>query len=183
MPVQITVTPNLRGLEQTAKKARDLRPLLKTWGQIARTSIVRNFEVGGRPAWKPSIRVQKKGGKTLILSGALLQSIAAADPKVTDTSVAIGTNRVYAAIHQFGGVIETGPRSSVLAFKQDKKTGKLLGFMSRKQASRRKAGSIQIRFAHSGGAYIPIPARPFLLLQTEDIAEMRLTALDYLTGR
>ncbi|MEM5789843.1 MAG: phage virion morphogenesis protein, partial [Syntrophobacteraceae bacterium] len=123
-----------------------------------------------------------KGGLTLVLSGSLRQSIAGAEPQVTDRAVKIGTNKVYARIHHFGGVVETGPRRFSLAFRKGK-DGKLAGFMSRSQARRQRKGSIEVRSGMSGGAYIPIPARPFLLLQTEDIAEMRQAAIDYLAGR
>lgn len=182
MPVQmqVSVKSDLKGLEQAGARAKNLRPLLRILGQIGRSSVVRNFEAGGRPRkWLPSIRVRKKGGLTLVFRGRLRQSI---NVQVSDTYVAVGTNLVYARIHQLGGVIETGPRRHVLAFRRDK-SGKLAGFMSRKDARRRKSGSIQVRIAMSGGAYIPIPARPFLLLQTEDVAEIRRATAAYLAGR
>lgn len=61
-----------------------------------------NFLSQGRPGWlglnKPSER--RKGGMILQDSGRLRDSIAATH---TDNSVTIGTNVVYAAIHQLGG--------------------------------------------------------------------------------
>lgn len=160
-----------------------MRPALRIVGSIARTSIVRNFEQGGRPKrWKPSLRVIKHGGQTLILSGRLKQSIAAREPRVTETSVTIGSNVIYAAIHHYGGVIEHGPSSRTLAFRRGK-DGKLGGFMSRRDAGRRKTGAIDIRTASSGGGYTPIPARPFLLLQTEDMAEIKAALAEYIAGK
>ena len=182
--IQMTITIGQRpeGLELAQKRLQDLRPLLKVIGSIARTSIVRNFEVGGRPqTWKPSLRVVKKGGKTLILSSALMSSIAVREPQITDTTVTVGSNRVYAAIQNLGGVIETGPRHQTLAFRQGK-DGKLKGFASRAEASRSKKKSTPIRIAMSGGAYIPIPARQFMLLQTEDFAEIQQVVSDFVTG-
>lgn len=171
--MQVAIQADCKGLKQAEGRAKHLRPLLAVWGQIARTSAIRNFESGGRPTrWLPSIRARKHGGLTLVFSGRLRQSISA---RVSDSYVTVGTNVVYARIHQLGGVVETGPRSRVLAFSGGK-------FMSRSAARRRRKGAIQVRFARSGGAYIPIPARPFLLVQTEDLAEMRRAAVGYLAG-
>ena len=55
-------------------------------------------------SWPVSIRVSKSGGETLSKSGDLKGSIhSSADTE----SVAVGTNKIYAAIHQFGGTIRT----------------------------------------------------------------------------
>lgn len=53
-------------------------------------------------SWPVSIRVSENGGETLSDSGDLKGSIhATADAE----GVAVGTNKIYAAIHQFGGPI------------------------------------------------------------------------------
>lgn len=53
-------------------------------------------------SWPVSIRVSQSGGETLSDTGDLKGSIhATADSE----SVAVGTNKIYAAIHQFGGPI------------------------------------------------------------------------------
>lgn len=53
--------------------------------------------------WKPSLRVQLHGGKTLTKDGHLAGSITSrSGSKVAEW----GTNRIYAAIHQLGGVIK-----------------------------------------------------------------------------
>lgn len=53
-------------------------------------------------SWPVSIRVSQGGGETLSDSGILKGSIhSSADSE----SVAVGTNLIYAAIHQFGGPI------------------------------------------------------------------------------
>jgi phage virion morphogenesis protein len=50
-------------------------------------------------------RTKKKPGRTLYRTGELMRSI---NYKATAERVAVGTNKIYAAIHQFGG--ETGAK-------------------------------------------------------------------------
>ncbi len=50
-------------------------------------------------AWEPSQRAKEKGGKTLHDSGALMRSINA---WAAPDHVVVGTNVLYAAVHQFG---------------------------------------------------------------------------------
>lgn len=85
----------------------NLTPALKIIGEIVRTSVVRNFEKSGRPKkWKkltPYTLARKKGTKILIeqgMAGGLMGSISY---KAMTDRVRIGTNKKYAAIHQFGG--------------------------------------------------------------------------------
>jgi phage gpG-like protein len=52
--------------------------------------------------WKPSWRVQERGGKTLIDSGRLVGSITSDSG---DDFAEWGSNAIYAAIQQFGGEI------------------------------------------------------------------------------
>lgn len=60
--------------------------------------------------WKKGV---KNGGQTLTLSGLLRRSITNTSD---DKTAVIGTNRIYAGIHQFGGVI-TAKKSKYLRFK------------------------------------------------------------------
>lgn len=84
-----------------------LQPALAIIGETVRTSVVRNFEKGGRPrGWQelsPVTLAQKKGGSILVgkgHAGGLMGSIHA---EVGKNSVMVGTNKIYGAIHQFGG--------------------------------------------------------------------------------
>ena len=66
------------------------------------------FDTGVDPqgkAWKVSQRVEREGGKTLKKSGLLAQEITY---NATDELLEVGSDKIYAAIHQFGG--ETGSR-------------------------------------------------------------------------
>ena len=84
------------------------RPLLAAIGNELVTSVSRRFETGTAPdgsRWPESLRARLTGGQTLIKSGRLRDSIAETGPQLTARSVEVGTNVVYAAIHQFGGII------------------------------------------------------------------------------
>lgn len=98
-----------RALSELAEKTSDLRPLMKNIAGIMADSVEENFEQQGRPKWKdlkPSTIKQrsKKGtwpGMILQVSqGGLASSITS---YYDDNSAIIGTNKPYAAIHQFGG--------------------------------------------------------------------------------
>lgn len=91
----------------------NLTPLYEEIGQILLTSVARNFREGGRyslgedgewvggtQSWITSGRAERDSGQTLSDTGILASSITA---DVSASGVTIGTNLVYAAIHQFGG--------------------------------------------------------------------------------
>lgn len=66
------------------------------------TSIVERFDNQRDPEdkkWAPSIRVKENDGKTLSDSTDLRTSIHS---EYSEKGVAIGTNKLYAATHQFG---------------------------------------------------------------------------------
>lgn len=65
----------------------------------------------GQP-WQKSRRAAEEGGQTLSLTRRLRNSITAAHDRNT---ASVGTNVVYAAIHQFGGIIRAkkGPFLSI----------------------------------------------------------------------
>jgi len=90
-------------------------------------------------AWKKS---RKKSGRTLTQAGHLSGSISS---RATSSEAAWGVNRIYAAIHQFGGVIK--PRA-----------GKALRF--------RVAGGFVT------AKQVTIPARPFLGISKDDRADI-----------
>jgi len=139
------------------KNATDLRPAFREIGEIVRSSVIRNFQEGGRPdKWEPTKidsiygayrgRGKKKrkvytlkgsltkgyarykaGKKTLIDKARLQNSITA---RAQSDRVVVGTNVIYARIHQLGG-----------------------------EAGRNRK--------------VKIPARPYLLVQEEDWTPIR----------
>jgi len=134
-------------LAKIAKAGKDLKKPLNAIGDVVISSVEENFEQEGRYESAESYRGgnnrwadladstkaarAKKGkwpGKKLQMSqGGLAASI---HKNVGLQTVAVGTNKPYAAIQQFGG-----------------------------QAGR--------------GRSVTIPARPFLVLQDEDVEEIR----------
>lgn len=155
-------------LRAVERRMQDLRPALKAVGELVRSSIVRNFEVGGRPRrWKPSQRARRQEGQTLLDTRRLRDSIARARIRVTDRSVRLGTNVKYAAVHQFGF------RGSVLVPQHVRLVRQAFG-------SRLKFPVYATVRAH--WARRNIPKRPFMMVQREDWEEIRETIRDYLMG-
>jgi phage gpG-like protein len=108
--------------------------------------------------WKPSIRAQKTGSKTLIKSGDLESSIT---HEASDTEAIWGVSRVnntdkYAVVHQFGATIEA-------------KNGKALKF-NIPGVGWRQAASVTI-----------VP-RPYLGINDDDQTEIYNILSDYLMG-
>lgn len=115
---------------QIKNRVSDMTPLMNIIGETIRSSVVYNFEVGGRPEkWPESNRAILQDGQTLVDTGRLRTSI---NYQAGRDRVEVGTNVVYAAIHQFG----------------------------------------QGR----------IPKREFLLVQNEDLEEIREATIEYLIG-
>jgi len=94
--------------------------------------------------------------KTLIASGHLMKSISFAIDAEAG-AVRIGTNLLYARIHQLGGVIVP-------------KSRKFLRF---------PIGGGQFMFAKK----VTMPARPYLVLRPEDPARLAESVRDYLVAR
>ena len=84
--------------------ATNMTPLMKVIGEIIRSSVIRNFETGGRPdKWRrhsPKTR-RITGDRVLINTARLMKSISA---KAYPDRAEIGTNVVYGRIHQLGGM-------------------------------------------------------------------------------
>ena len=92
-----------RRLAKMLRGVEDLEPLMDEIGGILVASTQHNFERGRAPdgtAWLPSERALNEGGQTLIDSGILLASITHSADR---DRVEVGSNMVYAGIHQFGG--------------------------------------------------------------------------------
>lgn len=124
----------------------------------ARESTLERFKQSKGPdgrRWKTSIRAAQEGGKTLIQSAQLRNSIHA---KSDTSGFALGTNVKYAATHQFGE-----PGRTIRARKK-----KALRF----QVGGKWVTKKQVR--------ITIPARPFLGLSEDDMQEMKATVEEFI---
>jgi phage virion morphogenesis protein len=122
--IELTLSDDLTArLEAGAKAAVDFTVPMAAIADLMRSETVLNFETERGPdgtPWLPSQRAREDGGLTLTDTGHLRQSITAASDA---GSAIIGTNLIYAAIHQDGGTIRPktkralktpfGPRGSV----------------------------------------------------------------------
>jgi phage virion morphogenesis protein len=98
----IRLTLNTSGGERLIAEVQgrlgNLLPALTAIQEVALNSITTNFDVSGRPtAWAP---LKYRIGKPLIDTGRLRASITG---QVQGSSVVLGTNLVYAPIHNYGG--------------------------------------------------------------------------------
>jgi phage virion morphogenesis protein len=112
---EVKITENInKNLNILLRKLNDPSRALKQIGQLEVSETQLRFrnqkDPSGRP-WKKSERAKKQGGKTLIDTGRLRSSITFATSK---TDVFIGTNVVYADIHQFGSDEKNIPQRAFL---------------------------------------------------------------------
>lgn len=172
MSLQIhnSISPNLARL---IVKVKDRRPVLEAMGQQLVTITKKAFNDASlrASAWPGRAsdarhigynakgqRINKNTGKVegkplLKKTGALWQSIRIT--AVAPESVTVGSDRPYAAIHQFGGPIHMPDRKQRLLFDSKKR------FMSLKRAGRQKKGAIRFMHVEVGAHTIDMPARPF----------------------
>ena len=159
-------------LEKIQQRLGHMLPAMKIIGETVRTSVVRNFEVGGRPTkWKPLSPVTlalRQGDKILRRQGFAGGLMGSIHSRPENDQVRIGTNKVYAAVHQFGA----------------KKGSFGMFTVNVKEHMRRlKTGRQYHVKAHTRRVKLPwgdIPARPFLMVQESDWAEIQAELTDYL---
>lgn len=162
-------------LRRIADRLKDTTPLMRIIGSIVRTSVVRNFELGGRPKWDALSPVTRKlrgaDGPILRRQGAAGGLMGSINIEATDGRVSVGTNKVYAAVHQFGAKAGSFGRKSVSV---------------RRHTRRSRRGNRYEVGAHTREMSMPwgdIPARPFMMLQEpEDMQEITAAAVEYLEG-
>lgn len=95
-------------LKQLSKKLVDMAPAMRNVAGVLMDAVEQNFEEEGRPKWpvlsKTTIKLREKRGywpgRILQMRGELASSITS---KYDKDSAVVGTNKAYAAIHQFGG--------------------------------------------------------------------------------
>lgn len=155
----------------------DLTPLMAQIGLALETAARRRIEqtnIGpdGAP-WPQSKAAQKRGTPTLFekrrLAASLTHQAAAARAEV-------GTNLAYAAIHQFGGVIQRWARSQPLYFKYDRREGAFRGFAKKSKAN-------FMKYAEIGEGKTVMPARPYLGVSAEDEKAIQGLARAFFHGR
>lgn len=138
---------------QLIELGSDLTTVMEDIGAALVASTKLRFETGKDPdhiPWKRSWRAKEEGGKTLVNSGLLRDSIHF---EASRTEVLVGTNDRRAAAHQFGAVIVPKDKPA-LSF---------------------KVGENWVHVKR-----VVLPARPFLGLDFGDILEIREIAIDHL---
>jgi phage virion morphogenesis protein len=170
--IRLEAKDALAALAGIAARVEHPRPMWAAIGASLVTSTQRRFETGTDPAgnpWPPSIRALTTGGKTLVLSARLMQSLTY---NAWDNGVEEGTNLIYARIHQLGGLIKQAARTAILHFKFNARTGHT------RFAKPGKANFAQK--AQIGAREIRIPARPYLGLDDDDEREIVAIGEDWL---
>lgn len=154
------VSIRVEGVDEAAKAVRAAadraarpRGLWEEIGQLLVASTIDRFEreqdPDGNP-WPRSIRVMLLGGKTLTDTAHLRNSVTY---ELLADGVAVGTNVIYAAVHQFGATISA-------------KNADFLHFM--------------VVGNHVQKRQVTIPARPFLGVSIADADEIGLAWEDWL---
>ena len=109
-----------KALLEIAQKTSNLRPLMKNIAGIMADSTEENFKEEGRPKWKDLSEKTKTArkktghypGQILQVSGQLAISVTT---QYDDASAIIGSNKVYAAIHQLGGLAGKNKKTTIPA--------------------------------------------------------------------
>jgi phage virion morphogenesis protein len=153
-------------LQEIADRAGNLSPIMKAIGDRVVEQTKRRFESGG-PApdgtpWKPPQTPNPKRRGTLRVSDQLRDSIRY--QLLGNNAVAIGTNKIYGAIHQLGG------KTSAHIIRPRNKGGLFWPGAKHPMKSVRHPGSV-------------IPARTFLGLSRENSDEVLSIINEYIAGR
>lgn len=146
-------------LDRLQRATANASPLMAQIAGVMHDAVEENFAQQGRPKWlglKPPVSKRRVGGMILQDSGQLAASI---EPGSDTSSAWVGTNKVYAAIHQFGG--QTRPH---VILPRNKKA---LAF----------GGRVVKKVNHPGSKIDP---RPFLSLTSEDDSRIEGKADAYL---
>lgn len=129
------------GLRSLIALGRNTGPVMADIAALGESSTRMRFRTETGPdgqKWKPSLRARITGGRTLTKDGHLSGSISGRHGR---DFAEWGVNRIYAAIHQFGGEIHA------------------------------KGGALRFHLANGGFASVKkvtIPARPFLGISDDD---------------
>lgn len=155
--VKVTDSGIQEALTRISRRMADPSPVMLAISEALKDQVAENFATQSGPLGKwPPLKYKRKGRGTnpqlLQHSGRLRDSV---QPTHTRNTAVIGTNVVYAAIHQFGGTINMPARSQLSYFKQDKR-GSVGRLFVRKDASN------YAQWHTRGASSIDMPPRPFL---------------------
>ena len=181
----ITVTDSRLepALQFLSQKEKNKKPLMKTIAGIIDFAISENFRTEGSRLGKPwpklSPKTIKQREKLHLWPGKILNRHGASGlegsftQKYDDNSAQAGTNKRYAAIHNFGGTIRQAPHSEIFARLRKKKSGQ---FKRLRKNNRPFAKGFTFK-----ARTIVIPPRPFLKLNKDDIQRIKSAITNFLT--
>lgn len=144
-------------LASALRRIEDPTDLFNAIGVKMSASTQERFDTETDPEgnpWPASLRALTEGGKTLTDTAQLARSIT---HEADRTGVDIGTNLIYAAIHQFGGTIRA-------------KTAKGLKF--------RRIGDNADTIVKS----VTMPRRAYLGIDQDDLAEIEFLAGEFIAN-
>lgn len=160
------------GIRETLRRLSDLTPGLEIVGSTVVSSVRKNFETGGRPEkWPESLAARIEGRKTLVkqgFAGGLLGSI---NYRVEGRQVTVGTNKIHAAVHQFGVDMQVKIPAHSRRLK------------SRNLRAHGRIVASGVGFWKAHGRHMLLPARPFLVVQDEDWTEIGAALARHITGK
>jgi phage gpG-like protein len=161
-----------RKVDKLGMDIRSFRePLTRSVREVMVPSIRMNFDVGGRPAWEPlhEFTVKKKKGNAapLIRTGALrrvasqinIWTISSESAMITDLPQSVWYGKVHQAGHGATGMV----------------TKRIFNPMTKRYTEFEEEGTE----AGSGA----IPARPFVVLQEQDVIAIERVFADWLGER
>lgn len=149
------------GLKALELRLSDLTPAMRAIAGALARETERNFSLQGRPKWaalrNPPER--RRGGMILQDTGRLAASVTT---RVEPRRAIIGSNAVYAAIHQFGGTIRQPARQQFARFK-----GNRFAKLGRKDGKIGARRGTRIGVLNIGERAFEMPARPFLPVEPD----------------
>lgn len=181
-----------RELARLAAQSENLTPVLQEFAQIILRSITKNVQQGGRytpgalqelrgggERWAPlagsTIAERRRlgywPGKILQRTGQGQQSIQV---RVDTNRVIVSSNKPYMRAHQFGATVRVPAYTRTYYFERVKK-GKRTVIRWAKKGRHDFTRTVRVP-----GRTFQVPARPWLLLQDEDVEQMLLALRRYI---
>jgi phage virion morphogenesis protein len=186
-------------LEAVRRRGLRLHPVMGAIGDMLLNSTKARFETSTAPdgqKWapiKPATyrnrvrRVQKsRAGKKAVgpvsnqplVDQGYLSHLLSSRPGAD--SVRVGSSRIYARIHQFGGTINQPAREGSVRLRQVSTTSKTGKQYKATQFAKAKHKRVQKRDAQIGAHTVVIPARPFLGASAADRGQITLVLIQHI---
>lgn len=178
------ITAEVNDREVLDMLARQAQPpgsdIMNRLGEYLQASTQDRFKTQTAPdgtPWQPlkaryARRKKYNHDKVLTLRGYLRSGIR--HQVTSDTTVDVGANLAYAAIHQLGGTIDMPERQATVRYRSV--AGRTL-FASRKH---KRATERQVNV---GKHQVEMPARPYLGISQADDQEIREIIRDWVVGK